>query len=220
MQADYQNSYFQSRFQPHEERDRIWNEIAAYLQARYIPTDAHVLDLGAGYCSFINQIVATKRFALDLFPRLGDYAAPGVESIISTCTDLSRFNSASLDVVFSSNLLEHLTRDNIDQTMNEVLRVLRPGGYFLMIQPNFRFCSREYFDDYTHLQVFTHVSLPDWLMSRGFKIHRVEPRFIPFSFKSRLPKWPILARIYLRLPWRPLAKQMLVVAQRPDRKNL
>ena len=39
------------------------------------------------------------------------------------------------------------------------------------------------------------------------------PRFLPFSLKSRLPKSPYLVRLYLRLPLRPLAKQMLVVAR-------
>jgi hypothetical protein len=32
--------------------------------------------------------------------------------------------------------------------------------------------------------------------------------------KSRLPKWPILVRLYLHSPVRPLGAQMYVVAER------
>ncbi|MCS6836458.1 MAG: methyltransferase domain-containing protein [Anaerolineae bacterium] len=211
---DYDARYFESRFTPSAERDGIWREIAAYLQARYIPASAAVLDMGAGYCSFINHVRAAQRFALDLFPQVGQYAALGVEALVGSCTNLSRFADTSLDVVFASNLLEHLTRPDIEATLNEVRRVLRFGGYLILIQPNFRYCSREYFDDYTHLQIFTHVSLSDWLTAVGLRVVQQEPRFLPFSFKSRLPKWPWLARLYLRLPYRPLAKQMLIVAQK------
>jgi len=185
---DYDSRYFESRFTPSAERDGIWREIAAYLQARYIPASAAVLDMGAGYCSFINQVQAAQRFALDVFPQVGQYAAPGVETLVGSCTDLSRFGDASLDVIFASNLLEHLTRPDIDATLSEVRRALRPDGYLILIQPNFRYCAREYFDDYTHLQIFTHVSLSDWLAAAGLRVVQQEPRFLPFSFKSRLPK--------------------------------
>ena len=88
-----------------------------------------------------------------------------------------------------------------------------PAVASLLLQPNFRYCVREYFDDYTHRTIFTHVSLADRLRAHGFDVERVEARFLPLSFKSRLPAWPWLVDLYLRLPWRPLAKQMLVVAR-------
>jgi hypothetical protein len=42
---------------------------------------------------------------------------------------------------------------------------------------------------------------------------RAEPRFLPFSMKSRLPKVGWLVSLYLALPWRPLAGQFLLVAE-------
>ena len=41
-----------------------------------------------------------------------------------------------------------------------------------------------------------------------------EKKFLPFSFKSFLPKSYWITRLYLASFWRPLAAQMLVVAQR------
>lgn len=204
--------YFDARFTADPQRDALWRPVCEYLQP-YIPPSGRVLDLGAGYCSFINQVQAAEKHALDLFPGVAQYAAPGVQAHIGSCEDLGRFASASLDTVFASNLLEHLTREALARTLAEVRRVLKPTGHLILLQPNFRYCYREYFDDYTHLQVFTHVSLADLLVAQGFRLARVEARFLPFSLKSRLPKSPWLVRLYLKLPLRPFAKQMLLIAQ-------
>ena len=82
-----------------------------------------------------------------------------------------------------------------------------------MIQPNFRYASRQYFDDYTHRSVFTHVSLPALLRAHGFRIVEVRPKFLPYSMReARVPITPFLVRAYLASPFKPLAGQMLVVA--------
>ncbi len=206
------HDYFHARFVYDTQRDALWQPVCEYLQP-YIPVDGRVLDMGAGYCSFVNQVRARERHALDIFPDFARYAAPGVTPHVGSCDNLSRFADGCFDAVFASNLLEHLTRDSLAATLAEARRVLKPTGHLILIQPNYRYAYREYFDDYTHLQVFTHVSLADQLTASGFDVVRLEPRFLPFSLKSRLPKSPRLVRLYLRLPLRPLAKQMLVVAR-------
>jgi len=85
----------------------------------------------------------------------------------------------------------------------------------LVIQPNFRYAYRQYFDDYTHRSVFTHVSLPNLLRAHGFAIDAVEPRFLPYSMREvgvPIPAW--LVRAYLGSPLKPRAGQMLVVARK------
>ena len=206
------SQYYRSRFSHTPERVGVWRMICEYLQG-FIPPTACVLDLGAGYCSFINTVCAAEKHALDIFPGFVQFAAPDVHTHVGKCDDLSIFAARSFDVVFASNLLEHLTQLATASTLSEVRRVLKPSGYFIVIQPNFRYCYREYFDDYTHLQVFSHVGLADLLSANGFDVERVEPRFLPFSFKSRAPKWPWIVWLYLRLPVRPLAKQMLIVSR-------
>jgi len=207
--------YYQSRFVHDSGRSQVWQAICEYLNQFISPT-AHVLDMGAGYCSFINHIKADEKHALDIFPGFVEFAHPGVQTHVGRCDDLSMFSDGKFDAVFASNLLEHLSREEIVVTMKELRRVLKPLGLFVIIQPNFYYCYREYFDDYTHIQIFTHTSLPDLLSSQGFQIEVVEPRFLPFSFKSRLPKWMWLVRLYLKLPFRPFAKQMLVIGRLKD----
>ncbi|MCW5849936.1 MAG: hypothetical protein KIT87_07615, partial [Anaerolineae bacterium] len=88
--------YFDARFTADPQRDALWRPVCEYLQP-YIPPSGRVLDLGAGYCSFINQVQAAEKHALDLFPGVAHYAAPGVPAHVGGCDDLGRFASRSLD---------------------------------------------------------------------------------------------------------------------------
>jgi hypothetical protein len=55
--------------------------------------------------------------------------------------------------------------------------------------------------------------MKDFLESQGYTVQHLEKKFIPFSLKSRLPKSYWLTKIYLMLPFRIFAKQMMVLAQ-------
>ena len=97
--------------------------------------------------------------------------------------------------------------------MDDLCRLLKPEGRLIVIQPNFRYASKQYFDDYTHRAVFTDVSLPNLLRAHGFQIDHVQPRFLPYSMRhSRLPIRPWSVRAYLASPIKPFAGQMLVIA--------
>ena len=79
-------------------------------------------------------------------------------------------------------------------------------------QPNYRYAYREYFDDYTHVTPLDHMSLTQLLTVSDFQVTHVEPKFLPYSMKSRLPTAGWLVSLYLHLPLRLSAKQMLCVA--------
>jgi hypothetical protein len=91
---------------------------------------------------------------------------------------------------------------------------MKPGAMLTIVQPNFKYCAREYFEDYTHVSIYTDKGLSDLLTANGFKIVRCVPRFMPFTIKGSLPVHPLLIRLYLMSPFKPLAKQMLISATR------
>ena len=92
--------------------------------------------------------------------------------------------------------------------------VLRPGGKLILVQPNYYYAYRKYWDDFTHVKPYTHESLADMLRCNDYDVLRVEKRFLPFSFKSWMPTSYLLTKLYLGLPWRPWAGQMLVVGEK------
>ena len=102
-------------------------------------------------------------------------AAGHVRAIVGDCTDLTELDDATFDVVFASNLLEHLERSQSDRLLAEAMRVLRPGGRLILLQPNFRLQPGRYFDDYTHVAIFTDDSLADYLIASGWQVSTSRP---------------------------------------------
>ncbi|MEY2457135.1 MAG: hypothetical protein QOK06_2229 [Acidimicrobiaceae bacterium] len=185
--------YFETRYVHDANRSTVWRHIAEHLQ-RWVPADGAVLELGAGYCDFSNNIRAATKVAMDIDAGVKERAGAGVLTEVGDCANLDRPHTLEL--------------------LDGVRRVLRPGGRLVLVQPNFRLRPREYFDDYTHVQIFTDRSLPDLLASVGFTVEHVRARFLPLTMKSRASGLSFLVPWYLRSPIRPLAGQMLVVAQR------
>jgi SAM-dependent methyltransferase len=207
------SGYHQARFAADTRRDVLWQTLWRAFFRHRVPDDACVLDLGAGYGQFINNVVARRRIAVDAWSGLPMQVAPGVDAIVGDVTNLSMLGDGSIDYAFASNLFEHLTQRQLAAVLAALKQKLRPDGTLTILQPNYRYAFREYFDDYTHVTVWSHISLADFLVANGFEIVELRPRFLPLTIKSRLPVWPVLIRAYLVLPFKPLGKQMLVVAR-------
>lgn len=211
---------YAERFAAHglDKRVRVWRVLCRDWFQRWIPADATVLDVGAGYGEFINNIAAGRRLALDTNPDLRQYAADGVQVLDSGDARDIPLDNASVDVVFTSNFFEHMpTREDVLTVLQEMKRVLTPGGTLLIIQPNIRYLYHHYWDFFDHRIPLSHESMAEALLIVGFGVERCQAKFLPYSFKSRLPTADALVRTYLRFPpaqWL-LGKQMFVVARKP-----
>jgi predicted SAM-dependent methyltransferase len=210
------STYHDVHLTEHPARQGVWRVITDYL-APWVPASADVLEIGAGHCHWINAVRASTRLAVDLWPEVARFAGPGVQTrVMDAAHELGSLPAAHVDVVLASNVLEHFDPDTASRIAGEVAALLKPGGRFLIIQPNYRYAYRHYFDDYTHRAVFTHVSLANMLRSHGFTIAVAKPRFLPYSMRNvrgSVPAW--LVRAYLHSPFKPGAGQMLIVATRP-----
>jgi len=208
--------YYETRFTYDKNREKVWKIICEYL-SKEISENSIVLDLGAGYCNFINNIKAKKKYAVDNYEEFKINANKDVKAVVCNSYDLNLFQNDFFEVVFSSNMLEHLTLDKIVTTIKEIYRILKKGGILILILPNWTYSYKNYYDDYTHITPLTHIGICDLLKTEGFNIKKCIPKFLPFSFKSRLPKIPFLVWLYLRLPFKPFAKQMLIIAEKNER---
>lgn len=205
--------YHDSRLVQDGKRDVVWKALWRYFFAKRIAPEDCVLDLGCGYGEFINNVTARRRIGVDLWESMPSHVAAGVETIVGPASDLSAIDDALVDYAFSSNLFEHLTKDELAETLRQLKDKLSPRGTLTTLQPNYRYCANEYFDDYTHVTIWSHISLADFLDANGYDVIEVHPRFLPLTVKSRLPVWPPLIGAYLASPIKPLGKQMLLVAR-------
>jgi SAM-dependent methyltransferase len=207
-----ERSYHDTRLPYDQKREVLWSALwDGYFQKIIRPQDT-VLELGAGYAHFINNVRAARRVAIDLWPGLADHAAKGVDVHIGSCADLAFLEDHSVDFAFASNLFEHLTQDMLAGVLKALTAKLKPTGCLTILQPNYRFAYREYFDDYTHVTVYSDVSLRDFLTAHGFRVIDFRPRFLPLTVKSRWPIHPWLIRLYLASPIKFMGKQMLLRA--------
>ena len=195
------------------ERAVVWSEVARYLGRDAGPIDT-LLELGAGYCDFTNHFPARRRIALDLNPDMAEFADPDVDFRVQDATDLDRIETESVDLVFSSNFLEHLGAGQLDVLLPGIHRVLKADGQLMLIQPNYERNPERYWDDETHVTVFSHKNITSFLEGYGFSVRKLVPGLLPFQMKSRLPKWRFLIRLYLNSPVRPLGAQMYVHARK------
>jgi SAM-dependent methyltransferase len=196
----------------------MWTVLCEHFFQRYVrPTDT-VLDLGAGSCEFINAIHAARKIAVDLNPGTRAFARDA-EVLAQPVTDLSPVPAASVDVVFSSNVLEHLpTKDAVLQALRETRRVLRDHGTCIVLMPNVRYLPGRYWDYFDHHTPLSHLSLAEAMGLAELEVTKVVPRFLPYTVKStRAVRSITLVRLYLRLRWAwPLfGRQMLVIAKKP-----
>lgn len=206
------NGYHTTRLTYDKRRDLLWKTLCKSYFQNLIAKDACVLELGAGYGHFINHIECGRRIAVDLWDEMPQFADPDVECHIKNVTALDFIEDESVDFVFASNLFEHISQADFRVVLDQIRSKLSLNGTLNILQPNYRFAYREYFDDYTHISIYSDRSIVDFLAANGFRTVECKPRFLPLTIKSSLPVSPTLIRLYLKLPFKPMGKQMLIRA--------
>ena len=174
----------------------------------YFPSDrtSLVIDIGCGQGSFIyymreagykcvsgvdcspEQIAAAKQLGIDEVCE-GD--------LMET---LSLLPNESQDVLISFDVIEHFTKNELTLFADEVFRVLRKSGRWIVHAPNGEspFVGAVLYGDFTHELAFTSVSITQLLRTSGFsKIKCYEDAPIPHGFKSsiRCGIWWLIRRM-------------------------
>ena len=212
---------YRHRFVPAEQgmKRRIWRALCDHFFQDIVGRDKVVLDLACGYGEFINAIQAKKKYGVDLNPDSAKFVSGDVELFGSPAMQIP-LPADSVDVVFTSNFLEHLTsKDECSAVLGECHRILRPGGKMIIMGPNIRYLADKYWDFYDHHLPLSHLSLEEGLLQAGFVVERLVPRFLPYTaVKTRLPTHPVFVTAYLKVPfvWRFMGHQFLAVARKPS----
>ncbi len=214
---------YRHRFSEADKRAKaaIWKVIVeSYFQKWVKPSDT-VVDLGCGYGEFLNFLHAERRVGVDLNPDSSQHLAAGIEFYQHSVCDLPFLADNSVDLVFTSNLMEHLPgKREVEQMIRSAHRVLRPGGHFVMMGPNLRLLPGTYWDFWDHIVPITDRSLVEALENLDFEIASCHGKFLPYTTRSALPQAPWMVRLYLAVPlvWSLLGKQFLIRARKPQSK--
>jgi len=117
------------------------------------------LDLGAG-----DQFLADPLLSLGC-----NYLPLDIQDCDFETCSLS-LDSGSVDCVMSLAVIEHL--HNPSNFISESFRVLKPGGLLWLSTPNWHHCSRDFYNDFTHVTPYTPRSLVSAVSSFGFtRVH-------------------------------------------------
>jgi SAM-dependent methyltransferase len=146
--------------------------------------------------------------------------APKAEAYQMSADDLTAFEDASFSVVVALHLVEHLP--NPEHTIQQVNRILKPGGLWLFATPHPDYGMRRFKDrdndaigkDKTHINVHPPKQWRAWCEQNGFKMLKhfgdglwdvpylpIIPKVVQFGLFGI----PALAQVVARTTWTPLS---------------
>ena len=158
-----------------------------------LPPGARVLDLGSSIGARVSRVLEVRPDLRITASDLGDFARHYPATVTFRQFDATGpfpFAAGEFDAVISTHLLEHLPPPRIGGVVDEIQRVVKPGGRVYLEAPGIRsvlFPSVRYglaqaglgagpanfYDDITHVQPFTLGRLYKLLAGRRFAGVRV-----------------------------------------------
>lgn len=110
-----------------------------------------------------------------------------VRYLYTSMADLSAIPSASVDLVFSGESIEHVTRDECEQVLAECRRVLKPTGSLCFDTPNRAITRLQVGDNLfinpDHKHEYTHAEMVDAIRRNGLEV--VEQKGITWCPSAR-----------------------------------
>jgi SAM-dependent methyltransferase len=146
-----------------------------------------VLDLGCGKGRFARSLIerGAEVVGLDLSARMLA-EADGLLRVRGSARQLP-FGRGSFDAVVAVEVFEHLAPESIDRVCGEVLRVLEPGGTFVVIDKNLWSWNtrRPWLPSVAVKWIDEHRGF--WMYGPGGRVR--ERWFRPRELKRRLSRW-------------------------------
>jgi SAM-dependent methyltransferase len=162
-----------------------------------VPKDAEIADLGCGdglLLGVFQEMGFQRLYGVEgssQMYRLCQARFPAVEQ--SDLRDYLRRNVAAFDVIALFDVIEHFTREEAVELLDEIHAALRPGGLLLLQLPNgdSPFAHAVFAGDVTHETLYTRGSLRHMLAIGGFSLVDVDEHSPdPVDFRSAV-RWVV-----------------------------
>jgi SAM-dependent methyltransferase len=178
------------------------HKLARYLFDRYgMKKDDTLLDIGCGRGEFLSGFVdcGIKGYGVDRSIVAKTYY-PNLElSKVDLENEQLPYADDTFDFVYSKSMIEHFYYP--EKIVEEIYRVLKPGGTAITLCPDWEFNYRIYFEDYTHRTPFMQSSLRDIQIIHGFEDVIVQRfRQLPILWGSGAVLLPLAEMTRILLP--------------------
>lgn len=163
------------------------NKLCGFLAERFdIAPGMRILDFGCGRGEMTQGFRNLKIDVTpaDTSPDAGTCLETRDVVLLGSGSPSLPFSDNEFDVVFSKSVVEHL-HDPVS-TFSDLMRVLKPGGMFVTLTPDWERNYKTFFDDVTHVRPFTQKSLAQMYGLLGLeKIEIFRFRQLPSCWKYR-----------------------------------
>lgn len=188
-------------------------------------THGFAVDLGCGRGDHVRAIEALGLQAVGVDRErqsAQSLVAPDQHLVCDFAVEKLPFADNSVDLIFSKSVIEHLYYFELPHYMNEIKRVLKPGGVLVLVSPDWHYCWRSFFGGFTHCTPYTVGSLVHCLTVYGFEQIRGQSLIqLPRVWRSKFFRF--LSDVTLHLPLPPRGKwvrwskerQALVIGVKP-----
>jgi ubiquinone/menaquinone biosynthesis C-methylase UbiE len=174
---------------------RYWQRKRHEIILEFTGNSTVVLDVGCGSSRIILDL--KDAVGLDILFRKLRFLKPNHEKLVQASTLALPFKSESFDVVINSQVIEHVPAD--PKIMNEMWRVLRPGGTLILGTPDYgrwSWVALEWMYGkvleggyaHEHITHYTRQSLAELIKAGGFEV--LDCKYVGYSemiFKARKP---------------------------------
>jgi 2-polyprenyl-3-methyl-5-hydroxy-6-metoxy-1,4-benzoquinol methylase len=177
----------------------------------HFPRDraAAIVDLGCGHGALVHlarQAGYSNICGVDASPeQMAEAKRLGIDGVVQgdLMDTLRSLTDASQDCIITFDVIEHFTKAELIPFIDQVYRVLRHGGRWIIHTANGEspFGGRMRYWDFTHELVFTRTSIAQLLLASGFtEVASYEDVPVPHGVKSAI-RWVLwrLIRSLLRL---------------------
>jgi len=185
----------------------VYDRVYGHYLRGWLPQDptAPVLDLGCGdgnLLAFLASHGSREVVGVDRSPVQVERSrrlAPAAEVLLGDAGDVLRRRPGRFEAIFCIDVLEHLTRDELLETLRLISAALRPGGALIAQVPNADspFHGSIRYGDLTHELAFTSGVLRHLFAATGFErceFRECGPVAKDWKGALRLGTWRLLRR--------------------------